>query len=146
MHAIIVDEWHELMGSKRGVQTQLAISRMKALSPKMLVWGISATIGNLEEAVDVLLGDFETGKRKLIRSNFEKRTEVVSIFPDNVEKYSWAGHLGLKLADKLIPIIEGSKTTLIFTNTRAQSEIWYQKLLELAPDLAGLMAMHQWIH
>ena len=115
---------------------------MKGLSPKMLIWGISATIGNLDEAVDVLLGDFEAKNKKLIRSDFEKRTEVVSIFPDNVEKYSWAGHLGLKLADKLIPIIESSKTTLIFTNTRAQSEIWYQKLLELAPDLAGLMAMH----
>ncbi|NNE26802.1 MAG: ligase-associated DNA damage response DEXH box helicase [Saprospiraceae bacterium] len=142
MHAVIIDEWHELMGSKRGVQTQLAISRIKALSPSLLIWGISATIGNLEEAVDVLLGDFEVKHRKLIRSSFEKQTEVISIFPDNVEKYSWAGHLGLKLADKLLPIIEASKTTIIFTNTRAQSEIWYQRLLELAPELAGLMAMH----
>ena len=107
-----------------------------------MIWGISATIGNLEEAVDVLLGSYNKNKRKLIRSEITKKTEVISIFPDDVEKYSWAGHLGLKLADKLIPILNNSKTTIIFTNTRAQTEIWYQKLLEIMPELAGNSAMH----
>ena len=142
VHAIIFDEWHELMGSKRGVQCELAISRMKGLSKDLMVWGISATIGNLEEAVEVLLGASYSTSSKLIRANIKKDTSVKPIFPDNVEEYSWSGHLGLKLADKLIPIIQESKTTLIFTNTRAQSEIWYQRLLELMPDLAGAMAMH----
>lgn len=142
LHVVIFDEWHELMGSKRGVQCGLAISRLKGINPDLMIWGISATIGNLEEAVDVLLGNYNKDKRKLIKSDILKKTEVVSIFPDNVEKYSWAGHLGLKLADKLIPILEKSKTTLIFTNTRAQTEIWYQRLLEIMPDLAGNSAMH----
>lgn len=142
VQSIIVDEWHELMGSKRGIQTQLAISRIRGLSSKVQVWGISATIGNIEDAIDILLGDHKTENDVLIRADIQKTTEVVSIFPDNVEEYSWSGHLGLKLADKLIPIIEESQSTIIFTNTRGQCEIWYQKLLELAPDLAGLMAMH----
>jgi len=142
LHVIIFDEWHELMGSKRGVQCGLAISRLKGINPELMIWGISATIGNLEEAVDVLLGGYNKNKRKLIKSDILKKTEVVSIFPDDVEKYSWAGHLGLKLAEKLIPILNASKTTLIFTNTRAQTEIWYQKLLEVMPDLAGNSAMH----
>ena len=141
LQAIIVDEWHELMGSKRGVQTQLAISRLRGLNPGLRVWGISATIGNLDEAVEVLLGEVET-KRKLIVSNVKKKTKVISIFPDNIEEYSWAGHLGLKLAEKVLPIIYKSKTTLIFTNTRAKCELWYHRLLELDPSLAGDMAMH----
>ncbi len=141
IQAIIVDEWHELMGSKRGVQTQLAISRFRGLNPGLRVWGISATIGNLDEAVDVLLGEQEE-RRKLIISDVKKKTKVISIFPDNVEEYSWAGHLGLKLAEKVLPIIYKSKTTLIFVNTRAKCELWYHRLLELDPSLAGDMAMH----
>jgi ATP-dependent Lhr-like helicase len=141
LQAIIVDEWHELMGSKRGVQTQLAISRCRGLNPDLRVWGISATIGNLDEAVDVLLGE-QADKRKLIVSDVKKKTKVISIFPDNVEEYSWAGHLGLKLAEKVLPIIYKSKTTLIFVNTRAKCELWYHQLLELDPSLAGDMAMH----
>jgi len=38
--AIVVDEWHELLGTKRGVQMELALSRLKAVSKKMRVWGI----------------------------------------------------------------------------------------------------------
>ena len=139
-HAIIADEWHELMGSKRGVQAQLAISRIKGLNPQLLIWGISATIGNLKEALTVLLGNKTKGQ--LIVSNVQKETTVESIFPDNVETYSWGGHLGLKLAEKVLPIIRQSKTTIIFTNTRAKCELWYHRLLELDPDLAGIMAMH----
>ena len=142
LHAIVFDEWHELMGSKRGVQSELAISRLRGLNPELLVWGISATIGNLSEAVDVLLGENNKEDRQLIKSNIEKKTKVTAIFPDNVQKYSWSGHLGIKLAHKLIPIIQNSGSTIIFTNTRAQSEIWYQHLLDLLPDLAGNMAMH----
>jgi len=142
LKSIIVDEWHELMGSKRGVQCQLAISKMIGLNPDLLVWGISATIGNIEEAVDVLLGNHSTDKRELIIAGVKKKTEVESIFPDDISEYSWAGHLGLRLADKLIPIIHKSNTTLIFTNTRAQSELWYHKLLEIDPSLAGVMALH----
>jgi ATP-dependent Lhr-like helicase len=62
--------------------------------------------------------------------------------PDEIEKYPWAGHLGLKLIHKVIPILEQSKTTLIFINTRGMSETWYQSLLTVAPDLAGAIALH----
>ncbi len=141
VYAVIIDEWHELMGSKRGVQAQLAISRIRGLNPQLRVWGISATIGNLEEGMDVLLGS-STGHRELIRSRFKKKTEVISIFPDDIEEYSWAGHLGLRLAEKVLPIIHSGQSTLIFTNTRAKCELWYHRLLELDESLAGDIAMH----
>ena len=140
VQVVVVDEWHELMGSKRGVQMQLAISRIRALNPGLLLWGISATIGNLQEAGEVLLGMGNKGK--LIIADVQKETEVISIYPDNVEEYSWGGHLGLSLAEKVLPIIYESSSTIIFTNTRAKCELWYHRLLELDPSLAGDMAMH----
>ncbi|MBK9415916.1 MAG: ligase-associated DNA damage response DEXH box helicase [Flavobacteriales bacterium] len=155
----IADEWHELLGSKRGVQVELGLSRLKALRPQLGIWGISATIGNLQEAMTVLHGaDLVDRTRSvdpsgrqpgagryapvLVRSTIKKPIEVHSIIPEKVEHYPWAGHLGLKLARHLLPIIEQSTSTLIFTNTRAQSEIWYHHLLDIAPELAGTIALH----
>lgn len=146
LNTIAVDEWHELLGSKRGVQVELAIARIihcqKATAVKTAnVWGISATIGNLSEAKEVLLSPLhKTGV--IIQADLDKKTAVESIIPDEIEKYPWAGHLGIKLAHKLIPIINQSRTTLIFINTRGMSELWYQQLLTVAPDLAGAIALH----
>ena len=143
---IAVDEWHELLGSKRGVQVELAISRIVHLQSAMFndqcsVWGISATIGNLEEAKDVLLYPVKK-KGTIIKANLHKKIQVESVIPDEIEKYPWAGHLGIKLAHKLIPIIQQSKTTLIFINTRGMSERWYQTLLDVWPEVAGSIALH----
>jgi ATP-dependent Lhr-like helicase len=142
LEAVVADEWHELLGSKRAVLLELALSRLKALSPSLKIWGISATIGNLEEAAYVLLGNAHSGDHTLIRANVDKKIEVKTLFPDEIEKYPWSGHLGIKMLEKVLPIIRNSKTTLIFTNVRSQCEIWYQRLLEVAPELAGVLAIH----
>ena len=143
LRAVVCDEWHELIGSKRGVQVELGLSRLKTICPKLKVWGISATIGNMDEALQALLGSsLQPGKYRIIRSDIKKSIEVQSVLPDTVEKLPWAGHLGANLIDKVIPIIKSSKSTLLFTNTRSFAEIWYQKLLDKSPDLAGIMAMH----
>ena len=139
----VADEWHELIGSKRGVQVELALSRLKALRPELRIWGISATIGNLEESMDILLGPHHPKDRAtLIRSALEKKIQVESLYPETLDKFPWAGHLGLKLLEEIIPIIKKSTSTLIFTNTRGQCEIWYQKILDAYPEFAGVMAMH----
>ncbi len=142
LSAVVVDEWHELMGSKRGVQMELALSRLKVITPALRVWGISATIGNLDQAAEVLLGVPLPEKRVTIRANIQKPIAIYSILPDEVETLPWAGHLGIQLLQKVVPIIKASNSTLIFTNTRSFAEIWYQKLLNEAPELAGLIAMH----
>jgi len=152
LRLIAVDEWHELIGSKRGVQVELALSRIvncqqqsnpKPQTPnsKLSIWGISATIGNLIEAKEVLLSSIKK-EGVIIRAKIDKPIYVESILPDEIEKYPWSGHLGIRLAEKLIPIIEQSKTTLIFINTRGMSETWYQTLLNIAPQLAGVIALH----
>ncbi len=142
--AVIVDEWHELLGTKRGVQMELGLSRLKSICPDLRIWGISATIGNLEEAREVLLGPNTAYLQNsvLLKARLNKKITVESILPKTMETFPWRGHLGLRLLESVIPIIEKSKTTLIFTNTRSQCEIWFQKLLEKHPELAGEIAMH----
>jgi len=150
LRLLAVDEWHELLGSKRGVQVELAISRIAHLRITeepyhFSVWGISATIGNLQQAQEVLLApvlDKINSKPVIVKAALDKRIEIESIFPEEIEKYPWAGHLGIKLVEKVIPIIEKSRTTLIFINTRGMSERWYQEILNVAPDLAGAVALH----
>lgn len=142
--AAIIDEWHELLGTKRGVQTELGLSRLKSISTNMRIWGISATIGNLEQARQVLLGPNSSAfdNSVLIKANISKKITVKSIIPAKMETFPWRGHLGLRLLDTTIPIINNSKTTLLFTNTRSQCEIWFQNILEKHPELAGEIAMH----
>lgn len=143
LDGVIVDEWHELLGTKRGTQTELGLSRLKHLRPQLNIWGISATIGNLDEALEVLLGtDARKENSIVVKAEIDKKLEVQSILPDNIENFPWSGHLGTKLLPKVLPIIENSGSTLIFTNTRSQSEIWFQQLLEAQPDLAGTIALH----
>ena len=142
--AIVIDEWHELLGSKRGVQVELGLSRLKTIAPQLRIWGVSATIGNLNQAREVLLGpEFQAFKNSaLIKANLGKTYKVESIIPETMEKFPWRGHMGLHLLEEVVPIINNSKTTLLFTNTRAQCELWFQKLMHKHPEFAGEMAMH----
>jgi ATP-dependent helicase Lhr and Lhr-like helicase len=167
LQILAVDEWHELIGSKRGVQVELAVSRLVGLrrptgnrqsaigkehnaedgqlpiaNCPLRVWGISATIGNLEQAKEVLLSPIGDAGSAIVKANIRKDVVIESIIPDEIEKYPWAGHLGLKLIHKVLPILNTSRTTLIFINTRGMSEQWYQALLTAAPDLAGAIALH----
>ncbi len=143
LDAIIIDEWHELLGSKRGIQVELGLSRLKALRPALSVWGISATIGNLEEALEVLLGtDHNSENSTIIKASIEKDIQIRSVLPDEIDNFPWYGHLGLNLLHKILPIIDDHTSTLIFTNTRGQAEVWFQRILDARPDLAGTIAIH----
>lgn len=196
---IAADEWHELLGSKRGVQVELALSRIVGMKrtkdlisnnhksinnnyqpsasnnrqPSTLncnpspvnghlsIWGISATIGNLEQAKEVLLfslcskigGEKDLNRHSssvncqldstvIVKARLHKEILIESVIPEEIEKFPWAGHLGLNLAEQAVQIIRANKTTLVFINTRGMSERWYQKILEIAPDLAGAIALH----
>jgi ATP-dependent helicase Lhr and Lhr-like helicase len=137
---IIVDEWHELLGSKRGVQTELLIAQLRHINPSLQVWGISATIGNLPEAQDILLHGIQDVCT--VTTTLKKQVHIETLIPENVEEFSWAGHVGLSQAHRVAEIIEQSNSTIVFTNTRGHSENWYQGLLNIAPQLAGSIALH----
>jgi len=143
LKSVVVDEWHELLGSKRGTQTELALSRLRGLIPAIKIWGVSATIGNMDEALEILTG-YTAGKKdaEIVHANITKDLNIHTVIPDEMENFPWHGHLGLNLLHKIIPVIRKSTSTLIFTNTRSQTEIWFQQLLETCPDLAGSVALH----
>jgi ATP-dependent helicase Lhr and Lhr-like helicase len=141
VHTIIVDEWHELIANKRGVQVQLALARLRRLNPNLVVWGLSATLGNLDEAMLALLGSASTPQRR-VQGRFDKTLLIDTLVPAEPGRFSWGGHLGAQMQQPVVDEIERSSTTLVFTNTRSQAEIWYQLLLAARPDWAGLVALH----
>lgn len=140
LRCVVVDEWHELLGTKRGVMTELALAYWRMSLPNIRVWGITATIGNLDEAMEVLLPHAD--KKIKIVAKEKKQLKIVPVYPEVVEVLPWAGHLGAKLVEQVVPIILQSQSTILFTNTRSQSELWYQLLLDAYPDFAGQMALH----
>jgi len=138
LRLVVVDEWHELLGNKRGVQLQLALARLRRWHPGLPTWGLSATLGNLEHARDVLLPQGGL----LVQGRQDKPLLVDTLLPAAIERFPWAGHMGLKMLDQVSREIDASTSCLVFTNTRAQAELWYQALLEARPDWAGLIALH----
>ena len=140
IEAIVVDEWHELLGNKRGVQTQLALARLRRWRPDALIWGLSATLGDLDHARRALVGPGR--EAVLVRGKLDKRLVIDTLIPDKPERIPWGGHLGIGMLGAVVAEVEASASTLIFTNTRSQAEIWYKELLLARPDWAGIIALH----
>jgi ATP-dependent Lhr-like helicase len=179
LECVVVDEWHELMSTKRGVQTELALARLRQWTPNLKTWGLSATVGNLDQAMEALLGgqrgtltaivghdvrsaeplkedpqgereQFESGGEplwqraagRLITAEMPKEIRVDTVLPQSTEKFPWIGHLGLKLLPEVVAAIDSAKTTLVFTNVRSQTEIWFRALLDARPDWEGKIGIH----
>ena len=141
LRLVVVDEWHELMGTKRGVQVELDLARLRRLQPSLRLWGLSATIGNLEDARDALLGT-EPRPNRIVRGVEPKRVVIDALIPPVVERFPWAGHLGTQMLPAVVNAIDEGESAIVFTNTRSQTEIWYRALLEARPDWAGVIALH----
>lgn len=139
LRLVVVDEWHELLGNKRGVQIQLALARLRRWNAGLCIWGMSATLGNLQEAMRTLLAG---GEGVLVQGEVPKQLLIDSLLPGRAERFPWGGHLGLTMLPQVVEEIVASRSTLVFTNTRSQSEIWYQALLEARPEWAGQIALH----
>ncbi len=138
VEVLVVDEWHELLGNKRGTQVMLALARMRRLNPGLRVWGLSATLGNLALAAEALAGPDAVS----VQGALPKSLTVDTLLPDTLERFPWGGHLGLRLRDEVVREVDAAASCLVFTNTRSQAEVWYQALLEARPDWAGLIALH----
>ncbi|MEO7775824.1 MAG: ligase-associated DNA damage response DEXH box helicase [Steroidobacteraceae bacterium] len=142
--SIVVDEWHEFLGTKRGVQLELCLARLRALAAArgqvLRIWGLSATLPDLPDAMRTLLGPGRAGT--LIRAPEPKRYEIDSLLPASLERFAWSGHLGLQLLPQVIERIARTRTTLVFTNTRSQAEIWYQAIVSTQLDWLTTTALH----
>ncbi len=141
LRSVVVDEWHELMGSKRGVLMELAVARLRKWNQGLRTWGLSATLGNIATAMQVLLGPAHN-RGHLIEGSLPKSIGIESIIPSQMDRFPWAGHLGLKLLPQVLAMIETASSVLLFTNTRSQTEIWFREILEARPDWKSDIALH----
>lgn len=176
VRAVIVDEWHELLSSKRGTQTELALARMRRLSPAMRTWALSATLANLTEAAAAAVGvgvwsAAQAGEEaggtaivevirrprtgldrcemhggaavpRIIRADIPRPIIIETLIPREPDRLPWAGHLGLRMLPDLLEALDPAQSTLIFTNTRSQAEIWYQAIRYAYPEWSDIMALH----
>jgi ATP-dependent Lhr-like helicase len=142
LRLVVVDEWHELMGTKRGVLVELALARLRFHQPAVRTWGLSATIGNLTDAADALLGVDGTRQARIIRGVDPKDVVIDALIPPVIERFPWAGHLGTQMVPQVVAALDDVTSAIVFTNTRSQTEIWYQAILAARPDWAGTIALH----
>ena len=143
LRTVIVDEWHELLGTKRGTQTELALARLRRLVPGLRTWGLSATLGNLDTARRHLVGLQASARDvRTIEGPPDKPVELDILLPEDIDRFPWAGHIGTKLLPQVVEKIRAARSTLVFTNTRAQCEIWFKQINTVAPDLVGKVALH----
>ncbi|MBK1827948.1 ligase-associated DNA damage response DEXH box helicase [Haloferula rosea] len=141
LKCVVVDEWHELLGTKRGVQTELCLARLKQWAPDLRVWGVSATLGNLDEAKESLHGARHK-EAAFVHSTMRKPLRVETMIPREIDRFPWAGHLGIRLVKRVAKALHRARSSLVFTNTRSQSEIWHQSLIEADPSLKSRIAIH----
>jgi len=144
LRTVVVDEWHELLGSKRGVQMELALARLRRHAPRLRTWALSATLADPIAAAQTVVGRQPTGSAPatVIRAEIDRPVVVSSIMPDSVERFPWAGHMGLVMLEPLLRVLDPTIPTLIFTNTRSQAERWFQELLAARPEWAERLALH----
>ncbi|MEZ4542618.1 MAG: hypothetical protein R3C24_01800 [Cyanobacteriota/Melainabacteria group bacterium] len=87
---VVVDEWHELVGTKRGVQTELLLARLRSIRPDLRVWGLSATLGNVSQALSVLQGlgnNSTTPSPALVTADTKFGLHIKSLIPDEIELF-----------------------------------------------------------
>jgi ATP-dependent helicase Lhr and Lhr-like helicase len=137
---VLLDEWHELMGNKRGVQIQLCLAHLKSLAPSLRIWGMSATVGNPDLAGKLLSPDLRNFA--FVTETTSKEMELECLLPDEIDSFPWSGHLGLAMVEKVIEHLDLQHSCLLFTNTRNQSERWFAEIKSLRPEWEEIMGLH----
>ncbi len=142
LETVIVDEWHELLATKRGVQTELALARLRGIRPEVATWGISATLANLDDAVSALVGPGRVATARCIAADVPRRLEIETLIPEPIERFPWAGHMGMRLLPQVLAALDRAATTLVFTNTRSQAERWFDAIRSARPGWKDAIALH----
>lgn len=140
LRCVIVDEWHELLGNKRGVLLQLGLARLRAMAPAARCWGLSATLGNLDQARRALLPHLP--EAPLVGGVEPRKLTIRTLLPTESQRLPWAGHLGISQLPAVLRRIFSVRSSLLFTNTRSQAELWYEALARLWAEDTATLALH----
>ena len=138
LKAVVVDELHNLVESKRGVQLCVGLERLRKVAPKFQLVALSATVGTPEVAARFLFSDRE---RAIVRVEAPKEFAYAIEYPvpdpssqsAAKETYS-APDLAARLS-RINSLIESHTSTLIFVNSRTVAEMLGEKLARLRKDV-----------
>lgn len=134
---IILDEVHEVVDSKRGVQLAVALERIRELSGDFQLIMLSATVANPEHVAEFFSGGKAT---KIIRADTEKKFDISVINPKPTaedEKISHKIFSSKETAARvrtIMDFIQKSRSTLTFTNTRDFAEILSSRIRIINPE------------
>ena len=130
LQRVIIDEIHALAESKRGIQLMLALTRLQALCPDLKRVGLSATVED-PEAMGRFLAP--TGQpAHIVHADPGPDPDIAMLRTE--EPPPWSGGGGKYAIPAILDEVKRHKTTLIFHNTRAQAEIFFQNLWHANTD------------
>ena len=138
LKAVVVDELHNVVESKRGVQLSVGLQRLRRVAPRFQLVALSATVGTPEVAARFLFGD---GRRTIVRAEVPKEFTYAIEYPvpdpssqsAAKETYS-APDLAARLS-RINSLIDSHTSTLIFVNSRTVAEMLGEKLARLRKDV-----------
>ena len=134
---IVLDEVHECVDSKRGVQLSLALERLKELCGNFQLIMLSATVAHPEKVAEFFAGGSEV---KVIKAYTVKKMDINVINPKVIpedkkvaEKIFSSNETAARLR-VIMELIQKSRSTLTFTNTREFAEILASRINTLNKD------------
>ncbi|UFN49701.1 ligase-associated DNA damage response DEXH box helicase [Roseomonas sp. OT10] len=132
LRAAIVDEAHALAGTKRGDQLALCLSRLQALAPGLRRVGLSATVAHPQALREWISPTARAEDAVLVQGSGGAEPELDLVLPEG--HLPWGGHMGLASAPEIYRRIGQARVTIVFVNTRAQSELIFQALWRINDD------------
>jgi ATP-dependent helicase Lhr and Lhr-like helicase len=138
LKAVVVDELHNLVESKRGVQLCVGLQRLRKVAPDFQLVALSATVGTPEVAARFL---FAEGERTVVKAEAPKEFAYTIEYPvpdPSSQSAAKATYSAPDLAARLSRInslIESHTSTLIFVNSRTVAEMLGEKLARLRQDV-----------
>jgi ATP-dependent Lhr-like helicase len=139
---IVFDELHALVTSKRGDLLALGLARLRTLAPDVVTTGLSATVADEPALAKWLVAQDGTDDAiaQIVKVQGGAKPNI-SILETNA-RIPWAGHSSQYAMDKLYEAIKAHQTTLIFVNTRSQSEMIFQALWTMNEDNLPIALHH----
>lgn len=140
LRTVVIDEVHALAGTKRGDQLALCLSRLSSLAPGMRRVGLSATIAHPEAIAAWCAPDARAESVELVRAEGGAAPALDVILPEG--RLPWGGHMGLASMPEVYERLKGAGVTIVFVNTRAQSELCFQALWRLNDENLPIALHH----
>lgn len=130
LKAIIIDEVHAFAPTKRGDLLSLAMARLQTLAPDMRRIGLSATVADEAAYVDWLSpGDAPV---TLVRGQPRQTPNIQILEPKG--RIPWSGHTATHAAPEVYSLIKDHAMTIVFVNTRSQTEMVFRALWDCNED------------